>query len=188
MRILIIVSRLVAIILFAISLSGCDFFRTLAGRPTSADIEEMKAQIELERIVSRQADSLQADSLQRDSLQRDSLQRKQLQVERMQLYRDSLGTAGVLVVPSRRISNISPSQLTRGYYIMIGTFSSVENAERLAARVSDAGYSVEKLPYTNGKYAVAVCPSDDPEEIYQSLKKVRNEEFSPSDIWILVKE
>ena len=183
MRILIIVSRLVAIILFAISLSGCDFFRTLAGRPTSADIEEMKAQIELERIVSRQA-----DSLLRDSLQRDSLQMEQLKRERMQLYRDSLGTAGVLVVPSRRISNISPSQLTRGYYIMIGTFSSVENAERLAARVSDAGYSVEKLPYTNGKYAVAVCPSDDPEEIYQSLKKVRNEEFSPSDIWILVKE
>lgn len=172
-RTLCIIPRLVAIFALVIPLSGCDFFRALAGRPTSADIEEMKAQIELEKIVSAQADSANMEKLR---------------LERMDDYRDSLYGLGVTVSSSDRISNLSASQLTYCYYIMIGTFSSVENADRLVARASDAGYQAVKLAYSNGKTAVALCPSDNPEETYQSLNRVRNESFCPSDVWILVKE
>ncbi|MFA7116932.1 MAG: hypothetical protein WC140_06880 [Bacteroidales bacterium] len=64
--------KLVMVLSICISiLSGCDFFRKIAGKPTSKDIERMKVEAKTKAKKQRQLDSLnkiQADMALEDSL------------------------------------------------------------------------------------------------------------------------
>ena len=163
-------------------LGGCDFIRTLAGRPVSSEIAAKRAQIEKEtELVRQRKDSIEAAaSLERERIRKwvtDSL-----------ALEDSLRRSGDDVVKTSERMGVSNASLTFRYYVMIGAFSSSANAARQAARAEKAGYTSAVIPLKNGISAVGVCPTNSLTEVCNALKKVRQEPFCPADAWILKNE
>lgn len=152
---------------------SCDFLRTVAGRPTSSDLQKIRDDKKAEEVRAKAvADSLNlikqytADSLAAQTeISTDFISKK-----------------------SSELRAINVSTLESEYYFIIGAFSEIKNAQKSAQAVADAGYSYALLSYRNGQTAVGVCPSDDVVEFLRTVKKVRTEEFCPEEAWILIKE
>ena len=164
---------LIGVSLFAVT--GCDFFRQLAGRPTSEEIEAMrveKLRIEEER--------LQADLLK---LQQEK-QAVEDSIEALKLLRQQEGT---LLNPAS-LGGLFATKLEARYCVIIGAFSQRSNAERLHKTVSDKGYAPLLISIRNGLIAVGVCPVNSLQEAMQAVRKVREESFCPDDVWILANE
>ena len=155
-------------------LGGCDFFRQLAGRPTSRDIEAKRLRIERE-----------AEAHQR---RLDSLKLVQKQISDSLATLDSLRNAKESMVSTRQLATNRGYDLPYRYYVIIGSYSSPANAERQAGKAEAAGYPVTQIPFRNGFIAVGVCPSNSLTEVYASLRKLRSERFCPKDAWILNNE
>ena len=136
-------------------LSGCDAFRSLAGRPTSAQIEAKRARME-------------ADIANRRHIQ-DSIAVARLMLE------DSLAVADSLAESTRDGS----------FYIVVGTFASPQNAEKMAGQARAAGYPPKLKKYSNGKTSVLLCPCGTEKEALAALEKLRKEKFCPAEAWIL---
>lgn len=147
--------------------SGCDMFRRIAGRPTSAEIEARRQNIEVENakieaLKKRQQE--QADSL----AVVDSIRRMETDVHTLS-----------------EIGELYTTALDHRYYIIVGSFRKDSNAEAMLRQASDAGYVPVKIAFP-GYTAVGVCPADRIEDAFLSLKSIKRENFTPSDVWILV--
>ena len=142
-------------------LGGCDFFRSLAGRPTSKDIRAKQERIE------------QAARLHQQRL--DSLKLVQKQISDSLATLDSLRDAKESLISTRQLAGGGKYDIPYRYYVMIGSFSSADNATRQAARAQEAGYPATLIPFRNGFTAVGCCPSDNLTEVYASLRKLREE-------------
>ena len=168
------VSAIFLCLLELMTLSGCDFFRRLAGRPTSAEIE-LKREAILREQAAHQA---RLDSLRRiEKAAADSLE-----------MLDRIKESGELILPFSTLRRAKASGLDKRYYIIAGAFSSSDNASWLAAKVQKAGYDVVKIPYGNGFTAVGVAGTDSLSGLWANLSRVKQEEFCPKDMWILVNE
>ena len=157
------------------SLTGCDFFRTLAGRPTSAEIEAMrveKLRIEEERLQ---------ESLIRLQQEKQAVEDS---IEALKLLRQQQGT---LLNPSS-LGGLFATRLEAKYCVIIGAFSKRGNAERLHKEASDKGYSPLLISIRNGLIAVGVSPVNTLQEAMQAVRTVREETFCPDDVWILANE
>ena len=155
-------------------LGGCDFFRQLAGRPTSRDIEAKKVLIERE-----------AEEHQR---RLDSLEKVQKQISDSLATLDSLRDAKGSIISTRQLATGGKYSLPYRYYVVIGSFASPDNAKRQAGKAEKAGYPATMIPFKNGFTSVAICPSNSLTTVYASLKKLRSEAFCPVDAWILNNE
>ena len=71
------------------------------------------------------------------------------------------------------------------YSVVVGSFKSVANAERMAAKVADEGYASSVLRFSNGMAAVAVEPRTKIADAVRVYEKVKSEKFCPDDAWIL---
>ena len=175
----------VALLLSALALTGCDGFRRLAGRPTSADLAEMQVAVLLRQKAERDAayqpriDSLrQVEKAVADSLAaRDSL-----------AALDSLRKMNGMILKPSAMGGLYTTQLDYRYYIVVGAFTMRSNAEALLDRVQKAGYTGTLISFRNGYNAVGVCQTDHLPTAFASLKKVSTESFCPPDAWILVNE
>ena len=107
-------------------LGGCDFFRQLAGRPTSRDIEAKKVLIERE-----------AEEHQR---RLDSLEKVQKQISDSLATLDSLRDAKGSIISTRQLATGGKYSLPYRYYVVIGSFASPDNAKRQAGKAEKAGY------------------------------------------------
>lgn len=156
--------------------TGCDFFRTLAGRPTSADINAKRMQI-----IKAEEAALQAhlDSLKKaeEKVVADSLSAM-----------DSLAAAGVVISDAARLGGIVAEDLGSRYHIVIGAFRDRGNAQKLAASAAEQGYPAELIDCRRGMVVVGVCPSDRIALTYEHWKALRTERFCPKDSWILLDE
>ena len=128
--------------------TGCDFFRVLAGRPTSKEIEAKRAEI----LRSAQDD-------------KDSVQVVKPEVTEP--------------VPAR------PTGEKKRFYVIMGAFSSRENAEKYAERIKSFGYEPEFFGFTEGRTAVGIGGTDDPEEAKAFMKELKGQDFCPEGVWIL---
>ncbi len=161
-------------------LTGCDFVRTLAGRPTSAQVE----QIRQERIAREEA---------RHQAVLDSLQRVERQMAdslaALETYLlDSLAqTRGTILNPSK-MGGLFTTKLESKYYIIVGAFRGRSYAERKLTACNEAGYTGIIISFRNGLLAVGVCPSNDLNASVKALKKMRGTGICPKDGWILVNE
>lgn len=159
----------------AMLFSGCDMFRRLAGRPTAEELDRMRLEMMAEKEAEHQAriDSLrQVEKMLTDSLSvLDSL--KQLH--------------GTILNPSE-MGGLFTTRLEARYYIVVGSFRNRSNAESLLNDVSAKGYSPVLINFRNGFNAVGISPASSLKEVLASLKKVKTEDFCPSDVWILVNE
>ena len=166
----------------ALLLGGCDFVRTLAGRPTSDDLEVKRSTIEraenaaryqaridsLDQVLAHRADSLAAlDAHLLDSLSQ---------------------TKGTILNPTK-MGGLYTTKLASRYYIVVGAFRTRSYAERKLTRRSEAGYrDATIISFRNGLLAVAVCASDSLNETLKKLRELRGNGICPPDGWILVNE
>ena len=156
-------------------LTGCDFFRQLAGRPTSEEIEAMrveKLRIEEERLQ---------ESLIRLQEEKQAVADS---IEAMKLIRQQEGT---LLNPNA-LGGLFATKLEAKYTVIVGAFTRRSNAERLHKQVSDKGYSPLLISLRSGLIAVGVCPVESKAEAMQAVRKVKGEDFCPDDVWILANE
>lgn len=161
------------------TLCGCDMFRSLAGRPTSKELDACRAELQaIEAAKQAEQAALEAAAQhQRDSIAADEAALVSLK-----------GLGGLLREPSRLGGLSSSSALSHRYYIVAGSFKDGSNATRYMERIREAGYNAELIQFKSGLTSVAACPSDSPAAFMEQLGRIKAEEFFPKDFWILVNE
>lgn len=158
----------------ALSISGCDFVRGIAGRPTSAEVEALRS--EKAAMEARAAEEKAAAEALEAARQADA--------EAMEAFT----AEGRTFRKVSEMKGLVGSSLKSGYYFIVGSFSMSSNAERVAAQLASKGYGSELIPYSNGLVAVGAAPSGSIGELYEAYGKLRNEEFFPKESWILINE
>ena len=155
--------------------TGCDFFRRLAGRPTSADIA---AKVERIRAEEQAREAVRLDSIRRAERYRaDSL-----------AVLDSMQREGPRMIRPERLGGLTAAGLPARYYLIAGAFVSMGNAQHFSDRLVQKGYRAEIIAFRNGYNAVAVCKTDDITEMYDSLRQLKRQDFCPENVWILTNE
>ena len=163
--------------LLLLSVSSCDFFRSLAGRPGSEQIRQKRELIERAE--------LRRDSTERARL--DSVARSERYVADSIAAVDFFTRSGKLRMASS-IKSIPRKNLQHRYSVVVGAFSRPENAERLAGRFVSEGLSAEVFRYYGGMNAVFVAPCDRITEAMDAYKAVMQLPFASEQTWILVNE
>lgn len=158
-----------------IAVTGCDFMRKTAGRPTKEEIAAMKDEMNRIELLREEEARLRAslDSLEvtRQMVQ-DSIDeiRKNKQVENRKVVEDR--------------TKYLTKNLENRFYIIIGAFQTLENAQALMAKADRHGYSPVLIGCRNGLIGVGVCPVDEYSDALVALQILRKEKFCPKDIWI----
>lgn len=158
--------------------TGCDFFRILAGRPTSSEIEEIRA--EIRRVEKARQDSLE---IVRQERVRDSLVR----ADSIAALDSIVKNAGPLLTPEKFHGLVSGDFNTR-YCIIVGSFKTKSNAVGFLKKVRQRGYEAGMYTFKSGWYAIGVCPSDHIRQIQRSLKAISEDGFFPRGTWVLVND
>ena len=174
-------------------LGGCDFFRVLAGRPTSREIEaKRKTILALDQdTLAQQPAAPAVQPAQADLPDTEPKQAPGTTVTTeprtapANTRPKAPAEAGNAKISTRSSDTFTQSRPEYRYYVMIGTFGSRENAVRLASKAEAAGYQTALLPFKSGLTAVGVSPSNDLDAVCAALEKLRSEAFCPKDAWIL---
>ena len=167
--------------LAALLASSCDFFRSLAGRPTSEELEEKK--VEMLRIQEEIRHQAVLDSLEQvRQRMADSLAALEAHLL------DSLSqTKGTILNPTR-LGGLFTTKLEAKYYIVVGAFRTRSYAERKLAKCNEAGHTGTIISFRNGLLAVGICPSDSLNDTWNKLRELRGNGICPKDAWILINE
>ena len=159
----------------ALIVSGCDFMRKVAGRPTSADLEAMVAAREQEEARAARA-----------------LQERQQRERELQYQADSLLAVQTMEgIVMNRLSDLNvrvTTELPAKYHVVLGAFSDASNADNLISRLKEAGYEASAMRYRSGKTAVLACCTDSFVELGKSFASLQKENYCPKDVWVIVKE
>ena len=158
---------------------GCDMFRTLAGRPTSKDIEEMRAEIDA-RVA--------AEAARQDSLERAAAEAAAAAARSAAALDTLASMRGYLRTPASLGGLSQDNAPSAKYSIVVGSYLDKTNAVKFSEKLTADGFPSEAVRFRNGFTAVCVCPTDDPADILASLRRVRKEKFCPKEVWILVNE
>ncbi len=160
--------------------SSCDFVRTLAGRPTSAQLEQIRQQRMAAEEARHQATLDSMDRVQKHMA--DSL-------EALEKYLlDSLTQAKGTVLNPSKMGGLYTTKLDAKYCIVVGAFRNRYYAERKLKECNNAGYTATIISFRNGLMAVSVCPSNSLAETLNTLKQLRGTGICPPDSWILINE
>ena len=158
---------LILVILLSVSVmvTGCDFFRVLAGRPTSKEIATKREEI----LRSAQDDRTPVEPGMAD--------------ENHGMTDEKPGVTEEAAEPVRPA--VTKSGEKKRFYVIMGAFSSRENAERYAERVRTFGYEPEFFGFTEGRTAVGIGGTDDAEQAKAFMKELKGQDFCPDGVWIL---
>lgn len=171
----------IALALAAVTvLSGCDFLRSVAGRPTSEDLAVLSQQAQERQALEKAAADSAAAVIAAQKAAADS-------VAASAAAKASLEENGIHFVDAAKVPSLIVSSLQHRFCIMLGTFSDASNAQKLASKVKDAGLDSAVLSYTtSARKAVAAGLSDDYASLLKALDILRAQQFCPKDVWILV--
>lgn len=160
--------------IMSLSLTGCDFLRTIAGRPTSEELAVIEKAAQ-EKLVREQVvkDSL-AVVAAREAAEREA--------EAFWSSKDA-----PRIVDASTLKGLAFRDVEFKYLIVLGSFSKPENVVSFTKRLSEAGYEPVVLKYNYGTQIVCVCPSADKSSLMQACAKVSKEPFCPGNYWIIAK-
>ena len=171
------------------TVTGCDFFRKLAGRPTSDEIEVKRQEMvaDLEAKAARQKaveDSLAL--VARDEA--DSIEAcRFIEENGIRIY--SLSGLGRIVEDGL---NEFDSYDGSRYRVIVGSFKDQANADKMVAKVREAGEAIDlwahQIKMSNGMIAVAVRPHNKIHGAVSGIDDLRNCGICPPDVWILKTE
>ncbi|MBO4466532.1 MAG: hypothetical protein J5745_00315 [Bacteroidales bacterium] len=171
---------IIVLALTALTLQGCDFVRTIAGRPTAKKVEAIRQ----EQIRQEE---------ERHQARLDSMKKAQQQMAdslaALEAYLlDSLShSKGVLKSPAN-LGGLGNSELDSKYYMVVGAFRDIANARRKQSACYDAGYPAQIVYFRNGLNAVAVCPSNTLTELMDKSRELKKNPVCPPDAWMLVNQ
>ena len=178
-------------VITVLSVTGCDFFRVLAGRPTSKEIEAKRAEI----LRSAQDDKVvaQDDKGSVPQQDQDSVQVVKPETAASERRDDGQRPHSAAAEQSEAIMDaavpVRPAGSTSGekkrFYVIMGAFSSKDNAVKYAERIKSFGYEPEFFGFTEGRTAVGVGGTDDPEEAKAFMRELKGQDFCPEGVWIL---
>jgi hypothetical protein len=171
-----------ALLALMLVVTGCDFFRMVAGRPTSKDIEKKRIEIMKAEEAALQArlDSIAAVEAEKQKILQDSVEALTYIAENRVNLHDVARLGGI-----QKDELTDSSQGTR-YRVILGSFKDRGNAEKLLHKVSEAGdFCPHLIVLRSGMVAVAACPSDRIQNAVWGLKELRTHEVCPADAWIL---
>lgn len=186
---------ILAIALPAFLLTGCDFIRSLGGRPTSSDITAKKILIEQKRRAEAEQELL--------ALQEAAPAEPEATVSSQDIPEEapkpgrvvddpeilsSLIAEGMQVKKASSLKSFPSSQVETKYCIIVGAFGVKENADKVVAAATRAGFKAVELNYRSGMVGVGIIPSNSIVEVYNLFQKAKSESFCPKDAWLLVKE
>lgn len=158
-------------------LTGCDFMRKLAGRPTSEDLELKRVEL-----LRAEEAALQA---RLDSLR--NVEQKMIADSLNAL--DSIRQLGGSILNPASLGGLFATKLESRYYIILGSFRTRSNAEALHKVAKDAGYKPALISFgKGGLIAVGVSPVNNLPDAFSALNQVKKESFCPKDVWVLVNE
>lgn len=161
----------------AFTVTGCDFFRFVAGRPTSGEIEAKRTEIQM---VEKELEEARIKAVN------DSLAKVKKAQEDSLAAMDSIRKYDIRRYAVASFSGVRDKTLTSRYYIAVGSFKTEENARKFMMKVSEAGYSPEMMRFVRGGlYTVTICPSETIADCVASLLHARTYDFCPADAWIL---
>lgn len=171
-----------------VSFTGCDFFRNMAGRPTSEDIEKQREEIRLD--VERKQVELAAMRAEEEKMQRrlDSLKVKEMEMRDSLAALDSIKQYGGTILNPAKLGGLFATKLQSRYYIIVGSFKKRSNAETLLKKIQKQGYEPSLISFNNGLIAVGLYPCATIMEVKTALIQVKKEKFCPKDVWILLNE
>lgn len=177
----------VAVVLMMVS--GCDFFRKVAGRPTSEDIQAKKAEIakvEEEKLI-KVREQARLDSLAEVARLAALAEEKAVA--------DSLAARAVLeqnkcvMYDLNSLKGLASGELFHRYYIVVGSFRDSSNADKFMTDVAkDSLMAPVKMRFRTGMVAVGVCPRNKLTEIAEVIGYVKEQKFCPKDAWVLVNQ
>lgn len=185
-------NHIIFIAVIMMMVSGCDFFRKVAGRPTSDDIRRKKEAIAKAEMETGVYDAAEA---QEDSVMTSVADiAVDVPVEK-ESVEDSLNARAVLkqykcvMYNLKSLKGLSSGELSHKYYIIVGSFKDSANADKFFARVAeDPVLEPVKMHFRTGMEAVGVCPRDRLSEIAEMLEYVKEQPFCPKDAWVLVNQ
>lgn len=159
--------------LAGMSLSSCDFLRSVAGRPTSAELNAVKKQKEEVRVDTVKV--VETVTVVDTVLVKEP----EYQLEKRN---------GRLSVPFAYTH--TDSKLTvepeYSYYVLVGTYRQKGTMNKMISLAKEAGYKSYLLKYDNGLVSVGLCPSNRLGEAVDSYLRLKKEKFCPSDACVLI--
>lgn len=165
----------------ALAATGCDFFRKLAGRPTSDQIAAMAEAIRLEE-SARIADSLRKALAEP---QEDSAATTPAPATpAAQAASTPTASSPVTATTTPSAAAPAPAGDLKRFYVVMASFGNSANANKYASILEAKGYPATILK--RGSYqVVAVCGTDDEAAIKQSFDEIRRQDFCPQGVWII---
>ena len=160
----------------ALLATGCDFFRALAGRPTSKDIEAKREMIERQKVERPGKDDHSVDTARSGSPVEPGM---------TETEPEKTEATGPSTNQHAQAGSGSGTKAKKRYYVIMGAFSSRENADRYVSKLRDRGYDPEFFGFTEGRTAVGVGGTDDEQEAKEFMKELKRQDFCPDGVWIL---
>ena len=175
----------ISLSVLVLSVSSCDLFRSLAGRPTSA---ELKSAIEKQQSSAQQ---MQAIPEEPAITTEQTAPEETIAVASPQAKKEEytmVKREGRMSVPLAYTHTNSTLKATpeHSYYIIVGTYRQKPTLNKMIKDAHDAGYETFLLEYSNGLTSVGLMPCDNLGEAIDAYAKVSKEDFCPKDACILI--
>ncbi len=156
---------------FFLNITSCDFFRKVAGRPTSDIIAYKSMALEQRRQQIR------------DSLDMVAALEKS--------RRDSLAVVGEINALGVKLSDVfyfgDPIDgLQYKYHLVMGVYRTNKMAQQQIDALAASGYQTYTLLFKGGVQAVVLERSDDISVIASTLKRAKASGVCPKDVWVHV--
>lgn len=175
----------ISLSVLVLSVSSCDLFRSLAGRPTSA---ELKSAIEKQQSSAQQMQDITEEPAitTEQTAPEETIAVASTQAEKEEYT--MVKREGRMSVPLAYTHTNSTLKATpeHSYYIIVGTYRQKPTLNKMIKDAHDAGYETFLLEYSNGLTSVGLMPCDNLGEAIDAYAKVSKEDFCPKDACILI--
>lgn len=176
----------ISLSVLVLSVSSCDLFRSLAGRPTSA---ELKSAIEKQQSSAQQMQDITEEpaiTAEQTAAPEETIAVASTQAEKEEYT--MVKREGRMSVPLAYTHTNSTLKATpeHSYYIIVGTYRQKPTLNKMIKDAHDAGYETFLLEYSNGLTSVGLMPCDNLGEAIDAYAKVSKEDFCPKDACILI--
>lgn len=182
----------ISLSVLVLSVSSCDLFRSLAGRPTSAELksaiekQQNAAETEKQTITEEPAETTQQATIKEQTAPEETIAVASTQAEKEEYT--MVKREGRMSVPLAYTHTNSTLKATpeHSYYIIVGTYRQKPTLNKMIKDAHDAGYETFLLEYSNGLTSVGLMPCDNLGEAIDAYAKVSKEDFCPKDACILI--
>lgn len=182
----------ISLSVLVLSVSSCDLFRSLAGRPTSAELksaiekQQNAAETKKQTITEEPAITAQQAAIKEQTAPEETIAVASTQAEKEEYT--MVKREGRMSVPLAYTHTNSTLKATpeHSYYIIVGTYRQKPTLNKMIKDAHDAGYETFLLEYSNGLTSVGLMPCDNLGEAIDAYAKVSKEDFCPKDACILI--